>query len=200
MKLFQKKDGIATIPILGSLIIFMFLLIVIYISYQESQRLCFKTEDAVIISIQGSCLFDRYEYATGSANNKEVVCFYAGIEGMRYKDDNAYNMELTKKACSYAYEIYKEILVSNIETNYVILPSVAEGGIANYVKKFEMTNVYKGIAYQYDIISGRTNIIVPATNLKSTIAVTMEMDMKFPLFGEKTVKIEKIGKLENRIN
>ena len=67
-------------------------------------------EDAVIISIQGSCLFDRYEYATGSANNKEVVCFYSGIEGMRYNNDDAYNMEVTKKACSYAYEIYKEIV------------------------------------------------------------------------------------------
>lgn len=199
MRLLKKKDGIATIPILGSFIIFMFLLIFIYICYQESKRLCFRTEDAVIISIQGACLFDRYEYATG-AESKEVVCFYSGVEGVRYRDDDTYNMEVTKKACFYAYENYKNILVSNVSSNYVIIPSATVGGIAKYVKKFEMINVYKDTAYVYDIISGTTNIITPATNLKSIITVTMEMNMDFPLFGEKIIKIEKIGKLENKIN
>lgn len=201
MRLLVKKDGFATVPLLVIFLVFVMILLGVYISYEESQRMIYRTDDAVTISLQGVCLFDRYEYATGSQLGKEIVCFYPGTDITRYvPGDDAVNMERTKEACSYAYTHFLSVLKTNVSEHYVIIPSVSTGGLGNYVKKFEMTNVYDQTAYVYDIISGTTKIISPATGLKSILTVEMGLDMQFPLYGMKTIKVDKIGKLEMRIN
>ena len=201
MTLTKKKEGITTVPLLGMFLILLILMIVIYITFQESQRICQRTDDAVTISIQGVCLFDRYEYATGSALGKENVCFYPGNENVRYSQGNdVQNMAVTKSACSYAYERFINIMLSNISKNYVVLPTAASGGLASYVKKFQMTNVYEDTVYIYDIISGTTEIITPATGYKSILIVEMDMKLMFPFYGEKNIWFEETGKLEKRIN
>lgn len=201
MRLLVKKNGFATVPLLAIFLVFVLILLGVYISYEESQRMIYRTDDAVTISLQGSCLFDRYEYATGSQLGKEIVCFYPGTESVRYSPGNdAVNLELTKDACSFAYALFLNVLQTNISAQYVIVPSASSGGLSNYVKKFEMTNVYDGTAYIYDIVQGTTKIISPATGMKSILTVEMGLDMQFPLFGMKTIKVDKIGKLELRIN
>jgi len=201
MRLLVKKKGFATVPLLAIFLVFIMILLGVYISYEESQRMIYRTDDAVTVSLQGVCLFDRYEYATGSQQGKKIVCFYPGADNLRYSLGNdAVNLELTKDACRFAYELYLNVLQTNISAQYVVVPSASSGGLSNYVKKFEMTNVYDGTAYIYDIISGTTKIISPAAGIKSILSVEMGMDMQFPLFGIKTIKIDKIGKLELRIN
>lgn len=201
MRLFKKRKGNETIPLLGLYMIFIMIILMIYISYQECNRIIQRTDDAVSISIQGVCLFDRYEYATGSMEGKEIVCFYPGDNTIHYDtEDAARNMEITKRACAYAYEKYKSVLLSNISASYVIVPTEAAGGIGKYVIKFQMTNVYDGTAYIYDIISGATEIKPATAGMKSILTVKMGMDMEFPIFGIKNIKIEETGKLENRIN
>lgn len=201
MRLLVKKDGFATVPLLAIFLVFVMILLGVFISYEESLRMIYRTDDAVTVSLQGCCLFDRYEYATGSQLGKEIVCFYPGTDSVRYNPGNdAVNMELTKDACSFAYSLFLSVLQTNISDHYVIVPSASSGGLGNYVKKFEMTNVYDGTAYIYDIVEGTTQIISPATGMKSILTVEMGLDMQFPLYGMKTIKVDKIGKLEKRNN
>ena len=199
MRKCAKKDGFATVPLLAIFLVFVMILMGVYIFYEESQRMIYRTDDAVTISLQGVCLFDRYEYATGCASGEEIVCFYPGINTLHYNpNDDAANMVVTKKACSFAYDLFLDVLLSNVSTNYVIVP--AGGSLSNYVNKFEITNVYEDKAYIYDIISGTSRTVTPAAGLKSILTVEMGINMTFPLYGEKTVLFSKIGKLESRIN
>jgi hypothetical protein len=201
MILTKKKDGITSIPLLGMFLVLMILMVVIYVTYQESQRISQRTDDAVTVSIQGVCLFDRYEYATGSMSGKEILCFYPGDDSIRYSPDNDLeNMEVTQSACAFAYDRFISVLLSNVSRSYVVLPPAAAGGLASYVKKFQITNVYDDTAYIYDIISGTTEIISPATGYKSILTVEMDMKLLFPFYGETNVKFEETGKLESRIN
>lgn len=201
MMLTKKKDGFATVPILGMFMVFMIILVIVFVSYQESQRICERTDDAVTVSIQSACLFDRYEYATGALSGNKIVCFYPGTDTARYRaGDDEQNMLLTKQACSFAYEQYISLLKANMPKEYVNIPADAEGGIAHYITKFKMTNIYEDTAYAYDHISKTTEIITSADGLKSTLTVEMDINIQFPLYGAKTVRFTETGKLESRIN
>lgn len=200
MIVMEKKDGTATVPLLGMLLVISIIFTILYISYVESQKINERTDDAVTISIQGACLFDRYEFSSCSQIGKNVVCFFSGDLSLRYSDfDHDYNMEITKQACEYAYELYENVLIQNLSTRYVILPDENSGGVRSCVKKFEMVNVRNGVAYVYDCVSGSTTFLMSATDMKSTLEVTMEMDMDFPIYGVQSITFNETGKLEYRI-
>ena len=201
MNLYVKKEGAATIPIAGFFMILMAMTMFVYMSYTESRRICYRIDDAVTMSLQGVCLFDQYEYSTGSMSGKEIVCFYPGSEDIGYvPGNNIENLSVTKAACVYAYECYLRVLKSNMPGHYVIVPPESAGGLSGYIKKFEMVNVYDDVAYVYDIVRDTTRIVTPASGLKSKITVEMEIAMQFPIYGDKVIHIDETGKLESRIN
>ena len=119
-----------------------------------------QADKAVAASLEAAMQYDPYEYATGSQNGKEIVCFYSGSESSRYSSGNdEINMDITQKACVYAYEQYCRTLTENLPEDFT-----------EKINSFKITNVYKDTAYVYDIITGAKNIYSSA-GLVSSIEI-----------------------------
>lgn len=182
-------------PLIGVAILFIIIFILLYISQYEANRICERTEDAVLESVQGVCLVDRYEYGSLAFVDSEAdICFYGN--GKLYSDDDDNNMDVTKAACRFAYNNFLELAKVNLPQNYIV---TGNGGIESFVKSFTIQNIHGNSVYVYDIISHRTDILV-YTDQKSTISVEMEIKMNFPFFGDKILSITQTGLLEDSIS
>lgn len=119
-----------------------------------------QADNAVSVGLATAMQYDQYEYATGSQHGNEIVCFCLGAETAGYSSDNdEINLDITKKACAYAYGQYLQTLNENLPDNFT------EEAIS-----FKMTNVYEDTAYVYDIITNSMEI-VPSVGLVSSIEI-----------------------------